>query len=392
MKKKFLTLIIVPLFLIISTVKAENTPTQESIDGIAALVDGQPIFLSQIEAQMTTLDMMYQNLSGSLSDEEIAGKKIKAKSEILNKLIEQQVVQNKIASLGFTVTDEIKKKAEESYRSTIKVVEDYVKKSYPDISKADLEETAQWILSNQGLTKESIVNSAIQNALFEAYENQIENEMDRIDESAVKNYYNSLYSEQKKSFSNDINLFEQALLSGKPTVFRPVETRVIKQLPIPFDDEVIDLINQLNAYGSKDEAEKMRIDQYDRMSAKVNNTMDRLKSGESFDTLIEEFSKNSSSAVNYVSERSTRFSDDFKNAAMSIGTLGQYSEPIKTANGYLILCWDATLAAADPVAFEDVKADLESLFVESNRDRVIEEQKEQWMKEASIEIFTERLK
>ena len=289
MKKLFLILLIVLFFPPLLTVKAETTQTQESENSIAALVDGKPIFWSQVEAQMTTLNMMYQNLRGSLSDEEIAEKKLKAKSEMLDKLIEQLVVQNKLASLGFIVTDEVKTQAEESYQSTVKVIEDYVKKSYPDISKEDLEETAQWILSNQGLSKESIVESAIQNALFDAYKKQIEDETDRMDESAVKAYYNSLYSEQKESFSNDINLYEQALLSGKPVIFRPVETRVIKQLSIPFDDDVIDLINQLNAYGSKDEAEKMRMDQYDRISAKLNQTMDRLKSGESFDALIEEF-------------------------------------------------------------------------------------------------------
>ncbi|NMB94374.1 MAG: hypothetical protein GYA26_09135 [Flexilinea flocculi] len=391
MKKLFLILLIVLFFPPLLTVKAETTQTQESENSIAALVDGKPIFWSQVEAQMTTLNMMYQNLSGSLSDEEIAEKKLKAKSEILDKLIEQLVVQNKLASLGFIVTDEIKTQAEESYQSTVKVIEDYVKKSYPDISKEDLEETAQWILSNQGLSKESIVESAIQNALFDAYKKQIEDETDRMDESAVKAYYNSLYSEQKESFSNDINLYEQALLSGKPVIFRPVETRVIKQLSIPFDDDVIDLINQLNAYGSKDEAEKMRMDQYDRISAKLNQTMDRLKSGESFDALIEEFSEGSD-AVNYVSEQSTRFSEEFKNAAMSIETLGQFSEPIKTAYGYLILCWDATLEAADPVAFEDVRADLESLLSEFNRNRAIADQKMQWLKEANIEIFEDGLK
>jgi hypothetical protein len=391
MKKLFLILLIVLFFPPLLTVKAETTQTQESENSIAALVDGKPIFWSQVEAQMTTLNMMYQNLSGSLSDEEIAEKKLKAKSEILDKLIEQLVVQNKLASLGFIVTDEIKTQAEESYQSTVKVIEDYVKKSYPDISKEDLEETAQWILSNQGLSKESIVESAIQNALFDAYKKQIEDETDRMDESAVKAYYNSLYSEQKESFSNDINLYEQALLSGKPVIFRPVETRVIKQLSIPFDDDVIDLINQLNAYGSKDEAEKMRMDQYDRISAKLNQTMDRLKSGESFDALIEEFSEGSD-AVNYVSEQSTRFSEEFKNAAMSIETLGQFSEPIKTAYGYLILCWDATLEAADPVAFEDVRADLESLLSEFNRNRAIANQKMQWLKEANIEIFEDGLK
>jgi ribosomal protein S7 len=391
MKKLFLILLIVLFFPPLLTVKAETTQTQESENSIAALVDGKPIFWSQVEAQMTTLNMMYQNLSGSLSDEEIAEKKLKAKSEILDKLIEQLVVQNKLASLGFIVTDEIKTQAEESYQSTVKVIEDYVKKSYPDISKEDLEETAQWILSNQGLSKESIVESAIQNALFDAYKKQIEDETDRMDESAVKAYYNSLYSEQKESFSNDINLYEQALLSGKPVIFRPVETRVIKQLSIPFDDDVIDLINQLNAYGSKDEAEKMRMDQYDRISAKLNQTMDRLKSGESFDALIEEFSEGSD-AVNYVSEQSTRFSEEFKNAAMSIETLGQFSEPIKTAYGYLILCWDATLEAADPVAFEDVRADLESLLSEFNCNRAIADQKMQWLKEANIEIFEAGLK
>lgn len=391
MKKLFLILLIVLFFPPLLTVKAETTQTQESENSIAALVDGKPIFWSQVEAQMTTLNMMYQNLSGSLSEEEIAEKKLKAKSEILDKLIEQLVVQNKLASLGFIVTDEIKTQAEESYQSTVKVIEDYVKKSYPDISKEDLEETAQWILSNQGLSKESIVESAIQNALFDAYKKQIEDETDRMDESAVKAYYNSLYSEQKESFSNDINLYEQALLSGKPVIFRPVETRVIKQLSIPFDDDVIDLINQLNAYGSKDEAEKMRMDQYDRISAKLNQTMDRLKSGESFDALIEEFSEGSD-AVNYVSEQSTRFSEEFKNAAMSIETLGQFSEPIKTAYGYLILCWDATLEAADPVAFEDVRADLESLLSEFNCNRAIADQKMQWLKEANIEIFEDGLK
>lgn len=392
MKKNFLVLFIVPLFFVFWSVKAESTPTQESADVIAALVDGKPIYLSQVEAQMTTLDMMYLNLSGSLSEAEIAEKKSKAKNEILDKLIEDQVVQNKLVSLGFTVTEAIKAQAEESYQSTIRSVEDYVKNSYPDISEADLEETAQWILKNQGLSKESIVENGIRKALLDAYKNQIEDEINRVDESAVKAYYNSLYSEQKISFTKDINLFEQVLLSGEPAIFRPVETRIIKQLSIQFDDEVIGLLNQLNAYGSEEEAEKMRGDQYNRISATVNNIMDRLKSGESFDALMGEFSEDSSDTVNYVSERSTRFSEDYKTAAMSIGSPGQYSEPIKTAYGYLILCWEATIEAADPVAFATVQTELESILVASKRSAAMTDQREQWMNEANIEIFADKLK
>ena len=256
-------------------------------------------------------------------------KTLKGKLEILNKLVEEQVIQNKLDSMGIEVTDEIRQKAEENCQATLKTVEEYVKTSYPDLTGTDLEETISMILSSQGLTKESILESAIQKSLLDELINTVKNEIKQVDETAVKTYYDSLYKEQKTAFDDNISNFEQVLLSGEPVIYRPVETRVIKQLYIKFDGDVISLINQLKSYGSDEEAKKMQDDQYIRITAKVDDVISRLKSGTSFETIMDEFSEGSSGTVNYISDLSTRFPDEFKKAAMSIAETGDISVTLK---------------------------------------------------------------
>lgn len=392
MKKIPFLIFITLIFLIFPPVYAETTTVADnSEDLIVATVDGDPIMLKQIDEQAATMEMMYQNLSGSLSDEEISEKILKGKLEILDKLIEEQVLQNKLDSMGIEVTEDIRSKAEESRQATLKIVEEYVKNFYPDLPKPDLDETVSMILQSQGLTKESILESAIQKALVNELGNKIKDEIKQVDETAVKAYYDSLYKEQKTAFDDDINNFERVLLSGKPVIYCPVETRVIKQLYIKFDDDVISLINQLKSYGSEEEAKKMQDDQYLRISTKVDNTVSRLKSGALFETIMEEFSKGSSETVNYVSDLSSRFSDEYKKAAMSITELGNYSEPVKADYGYIILNWADTIEAADPIAFEDVRAELETLLLEDERNAAFESKKQKWIEESDIEIFPERL-
>jgi hypothetical protein len=391
--KKIPFLFLVALIILISLpVSAEpTTADNEPADIIVASVDGSPIMLAQINEQTATMEMMYQNLGGNLSDEEIAEKTLKGKLEILNKLVEEQVIQNKLNSMGIEVTDEIRQKAEESCQATLKTVEEYVKTSYPDLTGTDLEETISMILSSQGLTKESILESAIQKSLLDELINTVKNEIKQVDETAVKTYYDSLYKEQKTAFDDNISNFEQVLLSGEPVVYRPVETRVIKQLYIKFDGDVISLINQLKSYGSDEEAKKMQDDQYIRMTAKVDDVISRLKSGTSFETIMDEFSEGSSGTVNYVSDLSTRFPEEFKKAAMSIAEMGDISATLKADYGYIILNWADTIKAADPVAFEDVRADLESFLLEDERNAAFENKKQEWIEEADIEIFADRL-
>lgn len=392
MKKKPFLIFITLIFLIFLPVYAETTTVADnSEDLIVATVDGDPIMLKQIDEQAATMEMMYQSLGGSLSDDEIAEKILKGKLEILDKLIGEQVIQNKLDSMGIEVTDEIRQKAEESSQATLKTVEEYVKNSYPDLTEPDLEETISMILSSQGLTEESILESAIQKALLDQLSNTIKEEIKQIDETAVKTYYDSLYKEQKTAFDDDISNFERVLLSGKPVIYCPVETRVIKQLYIKFDDDVISLINQLKSYGSEEEAKKMQEDQYARMTSKVEDIVSRLKSGTLFETIMEELSAGNNETVNYISDLSTRFSDEYKNAAMSIDELGDFSEPIKVDYGYIILDWAETIKAADPVVFEDVRAELETLLLEDERNAAFESKKQKWIEEADIEIFADRL-
>ena len=75
MKKISFFFLVALLILISLPVSAElTTADNEPADLIVASVDGSPIMLAQINEQTATMEMMYQNLGGNLSDEEIAEK------------------------------------------------------------------------------------------------------------------------------------------------------------------------------------------------------------------------------------------------------------------------------------------------------------------------------
>jgi hypothetical protein len=109
-----------------------------------------------------------------------------------------------------------------------------------------------------------------------------------------------------------------------------------------------------------------------------------LKSGESFDALIEEFLRRQR-RVNYVSKIYSFFRKNLKTLPMSIETRGQFPNRSRQRMGILFYVGIATLEAADPWAFEDVRADLESLLSENSiATELLPIRKMQWLKEANI--------
>lgn len=369
--------------------KAEPQPSGEP-DVAVAVVGGAEIMRSEVESLAAHSDKMYESLTG-VSEEEIAEKKLESRLTILENLVTERIISSKIEEYGIKETKQMREAAEKSWENAVSAMEKYVLASYPTLEGSELEETVNAMLNTQGISEETLIKSAIQDELEKALAEELKGEAPPAEEAEISEYYSSLLEKQKVSFTADTAAFEGALMSGETVVFRPADCRVVKQLYLKFDEEVIGLIKQLEAVDDTETADEMRNDQYRILNKKLETIRKDLDSGEKFDTILEENEQGSSAGVNYITEASERFSEEYKRALFALTEQGTYSEPVKQEYGYVILFWQDTLKAGES-SFEEVRESIEKLLTEENDRVYYEEQLKQWRSDAEVELFTENLK
>ena len=98
------------------------------------------------------------------------------------------------------------------------------------------------------------------------------------------------------------------------------------------------------------------------------------------------------SKFNYINEHSTRFSDEYKNIAMSIKEPGTASdEYLQREYGFSILYWDSILKAGLTDEAE-AKKEISEKLMKDKQVRYWLDMQEKWKEEADIKIFDEVLK
>ncbi|MDR0652899.1 MAG: SurA N-terminal domain-containing protein, partial [Synergistaceae bacterium] len=244
------------LYVMLSVIVAmEGAYAASEDEPVVASVDGVPIRRGQVYRLMVTADKMYEALTVSLDPEEIEAKKRTAKRQILDSLIEEQILSNKIKETGIILTPEQQESAEEEYLRRIDTLAQNVRKSYPTLSESELDKTIDSILTMSGVTRErirkNVESTILKNALFD----EVRAGVTIAGEQPARAYYDELMNEQVSEFDEDISRYEQALLEDRAVVYRPADCRVIKQVYLQFDEDIISLIRQLLTYNLAEDAE-----------------------------------------------------------------------------------------------------------------------------------------
>lgn len=154
-----------------------------------------------------------------------------------------------------------------------------------------------------------MVASAVQSALVNKLKEQVAARQPAPSKTEVEASYQQLLEEQKRSFDESPTAFESQALGGGPLVYVPQRYRVLQEIYLRFDDEVIQLLEQMKQYDDEesDSYEEMLALEYQRLrEGALPELRRRLEDGTSFASLMEEVKPGSSSTYNYVSENTTR--------------------------------------------------------------------------------------
>jgi hypothetical protein len=375
-----------------SSKKTENPAPPWNPELTVAVVDGTSILRRQVEEQMSTVNRMYQAMGDSLSKEAIEEKKQEARLQILNNLIEKQVIVNKTGDIEKNLNDEHMARIEAAYEGSIDRIADYVRRTYPDLGPEAMLKEVETLLKTSHLSLEDLrknsKNAVLQEILYES----VLAGAGEPEPAEIEMYYRRLLAEQKESFEKDISRYEQALLAGDPLVFHPAECRVIREINIHFDADVIGLIRQLESFDSHEEAEKMRNDQFLRQEEKVKRTLEKLKTIP-FDRFIaEELGSGTLPSRNYISPQSSRFSPEYRNAALAIPQTGEISPPLRTEYGTLILLWEKNTGPRGEVPLKEIYDTIREAAGQEKRGRAWEELRAAWRDAAEITLYPENLK
>ena len=99
---------------------------------------------------------------------------------------------------------------------------------------------------------------------------------------------------------------------------------MIQELYLQFDPDVVQLLREMKSYDTEesDSYEEILTLEYERIrEERLPQTLERLNNGESFQQLMEENKPGSSSTYNYVGEGTTRLSEEYYQAAMSLSLI-----------------------------------------------------------------------
>ena len=350
------------------------------------------ILRSRVEAEMATTDVMYNFLGQDLTEDEVTEKKLHARLEILNQLIEQQILLNQIETRGIRLEGEVQKAADDKYQTALNTVGSYVLKSYPSLSSDELESQIDVILKAAGETRESLQKAANEAALTDALFQSVYKECPRESEEAINAQYEALYQKQKQAFDANVNDYEAALLAGDIIIYRPVNEKLIKKAEFLFDDAVLPLIAQMKKYGKAGDAQEMIDDQYALLTDEVESIYQKLLSGEiPFDQVLDTLKPGSAQKVNYISAESTRFSEDYRSRALAFETVGEISTAYKIDNGYAILYYAGDLPMCEKVPLSTVYDQIEAQFFKDAQKAHLQETLADWREEASVVRYEENL-
>lgn len=375
-----------------SSQTSQSAQTQE--DEVIAEVGNQKIMYSQLAEQMVTLEAMYSGLSDQLTEQQLKEKLHAAALESLENLIAQQILYCKIDEHGIALTENEETEAQKTWDETLEAMRTSVQNSYPDLQGEDLEAMVQAAIDASGLKKEEVISSARQTALVSKLKEQIMAQASQPTQQQVEEAYQQLLEEQQEKFSEDPMAFEASMLAGDPVVYVPEPYRMIQELYLQFDPEVVQLLREMKSYDTEesDSYEEILALEYERLrEGRLPQVQERLNNGESFQRLMEENKPGSSSTYNYVGEGTTRLSDEYYQAAMSISEPGQTaSQPIKMESGYAILYWADTIQPGIR-SVEEVRDDLEEQLYRSAQNSLWKDTQASWREEANVVIYEDRL-
>lgn len=367
----------------------QTEPEPQAADAVVARVYDTEIPLSDLALQMASVEAVYQSVSGSISQEQLNERLAAEARNILNNLISDAVLEHQIARHGISLTAEEKAEAQSQWDAVMDQMLAAIRANYPTMSEEDQQAMVILSLQNSSVSEEMVVSSAESAILTRKLRAAAAQSMEPIADEAVNTLYNTLLDQQKTEFDSDPTAFEAAMLGKTVVVYIPQPYRVLQELTIKSSDDVIGLLKQMAQYDNEesDSYEEMLRSEETFRSQLIAAVRSRCENGENFAEVCAQAVPGVTLKTNYICSATTRFSEEYYNAAMSIPAEGRIADTVLPVDyGCTLLCWEKTLSAG-PIPLEQVREELHAQLLKEAENTHWQSVQQQWLEEAAVTVF-----
>lgn len=367
---------------------ASSQAPQVAADAVVATVNGTQIPYSEFVAQMANIEAMYSAMSATLSADEINAKLTEQAAGVLETLIAQALLEQQAQAQGITLSAAQEKEVDEAWTLVKERFAETVSANYPTFSGDDLDAMVLLALESSGLTEEMVQQSARTSALIANLRALTDEEVPDASEEEIQALYDTLLAEQQSEFADNPSAFEAAMLGSTAVVYIPEEYRVLHEWEFRYENDVIALLKQLQQIDTDDSTayEDTLAAEQARTLEEIYMVQSLLRGGRDFDTLFAASNPDAQLRTNYISDDTTRFSDEYYRAAMSIGSEGEVAaEPVALQYGYSLLFWADTLKPG-VIALDEVRDTLREQLNTKARDEHWKQAQALWREQAEVTV------
>ncbi len=349
-------------------------------------------------------------------------------TQVIDSLKQNLVLKQKAFALGMDqLTDEEKTHAEEHakeyYDSFIQsVASTYLPNS--GLEGDELTAAAEKYVADNDIktadgraTYDDFLKSAMEEVAVEKLEEDIVKDV-TVTEEEIKADFDAKVEEAKTTMESNPDSYGYSLMNGSTVYYAPAGYRMVKHILVGISDEdskatdeaqkalseAQDALTNAAADADKD-ALQAAVDAaqaaYDAAQAagmaNAKTKADEVYAlataeGADFDALISEYSTDHMPETGYaIREGYAYFVQPFVTSAMALQNVGDVSEPVESTYGYHIIKYVSDVQEG-PVDLESVRESISNSLLSTKKNDLTESTIQQWVSEAKISTFEDRLK
>jgi len=311
------------------------------------------------------------------------------KTQILDDLVDEKIIEIKAIEAGFTVREEDIDKVQEDFNEQLLSYAEFLREQDEEAERegVDYEQRAREVFDEQlqtmGLTELEYFEMMALNARVQEFR---EDKLAGVEasEEQIQEYFNTQIEAQK---ANPAQVAE-----GEVELMRAPTARV-KHILIALPDEEQAEYRRLRGEGLNDEAEDYLAEKLAVIRPEAQAILDRAKAGEDFEELIATYGGDPGMVDNEEGYRVTSgggFIPQFEEAALALDEVGQISDLVGGQFGYHII----RLYEKVPghiYTLEEKREEIETLLDSRMQETEWNSLMETWREEANITKYTERL-
>lgn len=403
--------------------------------------DADPVFVrvGKVEYPLSLAKYSYQSnldLMAYQSYTPTAAEKEELKQQTIDHLIDLALIENKLIEAGkndLTDAEEtlLRSYAGNVYESLWQGFQQRVKNEGYDASE---EQITQW-LSEQGYTLEIVYQEALVNVRYSRIYELYCKDVTVTDEDIETYLQETFVGPDREAYEFDIPRYEQEILNtGNESFFTPAGYRIIRQILLPYPQEVVDAVNALQpeveegaalleslysaiadavlADGDVNGAKEAYQQQAETYADLLNQVVEleqsalpmlkettdeiaaRYAAGESFATLIAEYGKEAgddAGAEMLFHPDSEAWAEAFRQKVSALKMPGDITEPFVTNLGIHIVQYQEDVPSGVHELTDEEMEALQESTLQNKQQQALQPLLEEWKTKYEIETHPEML-